>query len=268
MNRPIEIVAEVGINHNGDLTVAKELMTGAVTAGADAVKFQIYDPRKRPDIEEHPWRDLLFACELKRRQIYEIMEHGNRIDTEVFFSVIDPDRVAWTEEVDVKRYKMASKTALNLELYEAILKTGKPLCLSLGLAINDNGTINTAKRRQIRETLFSAHRNIIKDGFVSMVITLTTLYCQMKYPAGYENTNFIDKDDHTSIFPTNFFGYSDHTIGIHAAIVAMCYGARCIEKHITLDQGADGPDHKCSATIDDLAELCRHRDEIEKFLSS
>jgi len=267
MNRPIEIVAEIGINHNGDLAVAKELMTGAVTAGADAVKFQIYDPRKRPDIETHPWKDLLFACELKRRQIYELMEHGHRLDTEVFFSVIDPDRVSWAEEVGVKRYKMASKTALNLELYEMILKTGKPLCLSLGLAVNDNGTINVAKKRKIMATLFRAHRNNVKDGLIPLVTTLTTLYCQMKYPAEYKNINFIDKDDNTSIFPATFFGYSDHTIGIHAAIVAMCYGARCIEKHITFDQGADGPDHKCSATINDLAELCRHRDEIEKFLA-
>jgi len=247
----IEIIAEIGINHNGSLETAKQLVFGAKEAGADVVKFQVYDPAKRPDIEEHPFKDILFKSRMTKRFLYEVKNYADTAGIEFMASVFEADRVAWTEEIGMKRYKIASKSVYDKKLCKAIFDTGKPAIISYGM-FEDNRTICILK--------------MLADDEVENP-DIKRLYCVSNYPTLLEEVQFVEEIGDKSVNIFNFYdGFSDHTMGISAAKVALSLGAQIIEKHITLDTGMDGPDHICSATLEELKELCLFRDDVETIL--
>jgi sialic acid synthase SpsE len=241
--RKIEIIAEIGINHQGDMELAKELIHKAKKAGADVAKFQLRDQRNREGIDEHPWKEVVLETHLTKRQLYFLKAECDRANIEFMCSVFDVERVSWYEEVGGKRYKIASGNIHDKELADAIIKTGKNVIASYGM-------VDDSKNIWIQEMDMKKYKS---------------MYCVSKYPASFNDISFKDGIGE-NIFEMEYDGYSDHTVGITACIMAMSLGARIIEKHFTLDHVMEGPDHLLSAEPEELRQLCLHRDAIERIL--
>ncbi|MBU2177403.1 MAG: N-acetylneuraminate synthase family protein [Gammaproteobacteria bacterium] len=235
--RPIEVIAEIGINHNGDMDRARDMIAVARQRGADVAKFQIYDPAallnpEHPLLKPH-W-DTIRATELRQDNVAWLKAECDAQDIEFLASVFDVERVAWTEAEGMTRYKIASRSLYDAALAAAIKATGKPVLRSWG---------------------YYDGRQPPDVGW-----DVTEMYCISEYPTPLEHVDVAQF--------TRFGGFSDHTMGITASIMAMAHGARVIEKHFTLDPALPGPDHVCSITPDELERLCQTRDDIERILYS
>ena len=253
--RRVEIVAECGVNHNGDMALAAEMIREAKRCGADVAKFQIYKPERLLD-KDHPvlkphWETIL-KTELTRDDVEFLKRTCDTAGIEFLASVFHPDRVPWTEEIGMERYKIASRSIHNEGLAKAIAGTGKPIILSLGFDVRDRIPAISKFREAWQRT--------------------KQLYCIAEYPAPLSALEFLNPDlEDASIF-RHFYsyrghdGFSDHTIGITASVVAMSLGARIIEKHFTLNRSLPGPDQTCSIEPHELKQLCKMRDEIEVIL--
>jgi len=229
------IIAECGVNFQGDISIAKMLIWQAKSCGADLVKFQLYDTP-----HDHEWHDLLKKCQLTKDQAFELFNYGREVGIEVFFSVFDMERLGWCEEMGVNRYKIASGMNRNRELIDAVTSTGKETMLSC----------------LIEGTAYIPWTKFIK-----------VLYCVPMYPTPlselrFHRVNFSDKP--RGLFHHKFAGFSDHTIGIEASMVALSRGASIIEKHFTLDKNLEGPDHICSMTPNELRILVEFSKVVSK----
>lgn len=234
----IEIIAEIGQNHNGDMALAKKMIWQAKEAGCDVAKFQLYEARKLfTQSPDYPWFDYNCKTELTRDQVKELNEECKKADIEFMASVFDQERVDWLEELGVKRHKIASRTVKHDKpLIEKVYGTGKPVLMSLGMW----------DEKKFPETPDDA-----RTAF---------LYCISKYPTPLEDVQLHHVDF------TAFAGFSDHTIGTAAPIAAMARGARIIEKHFTLDKNMYGPDHLCSATAEEFRDMNLFRRDLEILL--
>ncbi len=231
-----EIIAEIGQNHNGDMALAKDLIARARDCGAEVAKFQVYDAPALFPREGTEWYDYNCRTELTRAQIGDLAETCEKAGIEFMASVFDVARVAWLEELGVRRYKIASRSIEDQPLIAALAATKKPIVASLGMW---NG---------------ADFPEIAAPGGVDF------LYCVSKYPTPLEDIHFgaIDFE--------RYAGFSDHTLGITASLAALARGAGIIEKHFTLDKDMHGPDHACSVTPGELAALCSFRDEVARCL--
>jgi sialic acid synthase SpsE len=220
-----EIIAEIGQNHNGDLALAKILIAKAADAGASAAKFQVYDARALFPKEGNEWFDYNCKTELSRADVDALASECARTGIEFMASVFDIERVAWLEAVGMKRYKIASRSISDKTLIDAVAATGKRMLVSLG---------------HWKEKQFPSMN---APGGVDF------LYCVSKYPTPLDEVHLA------SIDFKKYAGFSDHTIGINAPMVALARGARIIEKHFTLDKDMYGPDHSGSMSPKELAAL-------------
>jgi len=229
------IIAEIGQNHNGAMSIAKELICAAKEKGAHIAKFQLYDVDKifAPDFE---WYKEAKEAQLSKGQVVELSEICSKADIEFSASVFDIERFGWTEELGIKRYKIASRSIYDKNLVDSIASTGKDIIVSLGMYEEEG------------------FPNIIGKGKIDY------LYCVAKYPTMPEDLDFKNIDFE------KFSGFSDHTIGIMASIVAMARGAKIIEKHFTLDKKMHGPDHSGSMDPDELREIVKYAEDIENIL--
>lgn len=229
------IIAEIGQNHNGDMNVARKLIRLAREKGADIAKFQLYDVDKifSPDFE---WYREAKQAQLSREQITELAGECDRAGIEFMVSVFDLERLRWTEEIGMKRYKIASRSIYDKGLIGAVASTGKEIIVSLGMYKEKGFPIIKTKGE------------------------LRFLYCVSKYPTMPEDLDFLSVDF------DKYAGFSDHTLGIEAALVAMARGAKIIEKHFTLDKNMHGPDHSGSMDPNELGMLVEHAREMEKIL--
>lgn len=228
----MEIIAEIGQNHNGNMDLAAELIRSAKENGADVAKFQVYDARKLFPREGNPWFEYNCLTELSRENVRFIASECRRAGIEFMASVFDSERIAWLEEVGVRRYKIASRSVNDKALIAALRETGKPLVVSLGMW---------------KESQFPVIEHTAPVQF---------LYCVSKYPTelGDLKLSRVDFD--------RYAGFSDHTIGISASLAAFARGAEILEKHFTLDKAKYGPDHACSMTPDELREINRFRVDL------
>jgi sialic acid synthase SpsE len=231
----MEIIAEIGQNHNGDMQLARRLIAEAKAAGASVAKFQVYNARALFPKEGNEWFEYNCKTELSRADVETLAAACNDLGIEFMASVFDVERVAWLEAVGVSRYKIASRSVRDLPLIEAIAATGKRVIVALGMW---------------GEPGFPA---IQAPGGVEF------LYCVSKYPTELSDLHLNGVDF------TQYAGFSDHTIGIAAPIAALARGARIIEKHFTLDKAMFGPDHSGSMTPQELRELCRFRDALTQI---
>jgi sialic acid synthase SpsE len=223
----MEIIAEIGQNHNGDMELAKNLVKAAANNGAQVAKFQLYDAKALFTKEGNRWYDYNCKTELSRPQVEEMVKTCRQYRIEFMASVFDTERVQWLEALGVKRYKIASRSIHDEALIQRLCDTKKPLLISLGMWDRlDFPTIHTSA----------------DVGF---------LYCISNYPTSLESLRFEDVDF------TQYCGFSDHTVGIVAAQVALARGASVIEKHFTLNKALWGPDHAGSMTPDELNRLSR-----------
>ena len=228
----IEIIAEIGQNHNGEISLAKELIHSAKENGADVAKFQIYDAKSLFTKENNDWYDYNCKTELSYDEVLELAELCKSIEIEFMASVFDKKRIEWLEEVNVKRYKVASRSVDDKELIEALIETKKPLLISLGKWNGSGFPIDNSS------------------------LDIRYLHCISKYPTKLSELGLSKVDF------SRYSGFSDHTIGTHAAEIAMVMGAKIIEKHFTLDKKMYGPDHEGSMIPEELREIVEFKDDL------
>jgi N,N'-diacetyllegionaminate synthase len=232
------IIAEIGINHNGSIELAHELIRQAKIAGADIAKFQFYDPYKIFGPEgSFPNAEALaqaLTVQFGFDHARQLKGWCDQEGIEFMASVFDLERFEWTRTLGVSRHKIASRAAQDRDLCDRVLATGQETFVSLGFWSGDGVPYRQPNARY--------------------------MYCVPKYPTPYEDVRLP-----TSFADSIYDGFSDHTIGIEAALVAVGRGARVIEKHFTLNKGLPGPDHICSATPAELAELSRLARLMEKL---
>ena len=249
----IEIIAECGISHNGDMQLAQNMITVAKRMGADVAKFQLYSvdaifPDKRVMAQGRNWYDEVKKTELTYEQTAWLAAYCKKIGIEFLASCYDLERFAWLEEIGVRGYKVGTRYK-SRELIKTIAETGKETLISLE-----------------RDHVF--WRGICKEYFGNRA---KYLYCIPKYPTGLadlhlEMIGFTDTSNpNTAYYP--FDGFSDHSVGIEASMIAMARGARIIEKHFTLNKNdQSGPDHICSAEPHELKRLVEFARLVEKSL--
>lgn len=231
-----EIIAEIGQNHNGDMELARKLIQSAKDNGADVAKFQVFDADQVFGKKNNEWYEYNCKTQLSRENVLRLAEECRKAGIEFMASVFDAKRVEWLEEAGVKRYKIASRSIENKELMAAVVNTGKPVIISLG------------------------HWH--KAGFpkIKSPAPVRFLYCVSKYPAELEDLKLGSVDFN------KYAGFSDHTIGTMAALVALSRGAGILEKHFTLDKNMYGPDHSCSMMPEELRQIHDFRLKLKRCL--
>ncbi|CAN7462668.1 MULTISPECIES: N-acetylneuraminate synthase family protein [Microbacterium] len=252
--RPAYVIAEIGLNHNGDVDIAKKLIDVAARAGADAVKFQkrtpeISTPEHMRDVpRETPWGVMSYLdyrrrVEFGRDEYVEIGDHATMLGLDWFASPWDVPSVAFLEELNVVAHKVASASLTDTELLIALRETGKPVILSTGMS-----TIEQIDR---------ALDTLGTDRVVLMHATST-------YPLEPEEANLRVIATLRDRYPGVPVGYSGHERGLQISLAAVAIGAVAVERHITLDRTMWGSDHAASLEPTGLEHLVRDIRVIER----
>ena len=241
MNK-VFVIAEAGVNHDGDLDKAIKLIDVASDAGADAVKFQTFKaeqvvsercPKARYQLETMDDQESQFEM-LKRLELSQtdhdcLIAHCKDRHIEFMSSAFDEDSVRVLASKGLKRFKIPSGEITNLMYLRTVAAVADEIILSSGMAF--------------MEEIEDAVRVIQEIGFPKS--SLTILHCTSDYPALYEDLNLTAMLSIRDKFDVRV-GYSDHSIGIQIPLAAVAMGATIIEKHFTLDKGLSGPDHRAS----------------------
>jgi len=243
------VIAEIGLNHGGSYEVARDIMLKAKESGAKYVKFQTYKAENRVSKvyrsnnyfeevidTEHNLFEMFKKCEFTEEEWVSIFEYGREIGLNVFSAVFDLESLSLLERLNCPAYKIASMDLNNYPLIREIAKTRKPVILSTGMA----------SLGEIEKSV----NILISEGIEELII----LHCVSSYPANSSMLNLRAMDTLRNAFGFPV-GFSDHTIGIEAGIVAVSIGAACIEKHFTLDHSLEGPDHLFSLDPEELKAL-------------
>ncbi|HEX9744234.1 MAG TPA: N-acetylneuraminate synthase family protein [bacterium] len=231
------ILAEIGINHNGDVKIAEELIHAAKESGADGVKFQTFKAEDLVNRERSPeYYELFKKVELDRHSHEKLL--GTASDAGIAFisTPFGEDEAQFLSDLGVPAIKIASGDVTNHLLLEKVAGLNLPVILSTGMSY--------------MEEVVAARDVLVKNGCHEIVL----LHCVSRYPTTPGELNLRSIKTMLDEFP-DVIGFSDHTEGIWASIAAVSMGARFIEKHFTLDRKMDGPDHALSAEPDELKEL-------------
>jgi N-acetylneuraminate synthase/N,N'-diacetyllegionaminate synthase len=260
-----EIIAEIGINHHGDMWIAKRMIEQAKSCGADTAKFQLYDPYKLLDYTQFSavdWAEIV-RSQLTYEQIRDLRLYCDRVGIEFLASAFDLERLEWLERLEVKRHKIASRSIYDREYVKAVQRTGKPYLVSLGM-------VDSSKEEEVSTACRLMGR--AENGQWRFTQDVDFLYCVSEYPTPLEKIRLRPTMFRGDIgisfeydYEWHYSGFSDHTVGTTAAMVAIALGARVIEKHFTLDQSQPGPDQICSLEPLELRTLCEYRDEVERL---
>jgi|TARA_R100000995_G_C3479482_1_gene122994 sialic acid synthase SpsE len=236
------IIAEIGLNHNGNMEMAKCLIDEAHRAGADIAKFQFFDISEYfgPEFE---WYEECMKARIDYDKAEMLRDYCDKVGIEFMSSVFNLQGVEWAEKLGMKRYKIASRCIGQQDLFDAVGETGKDMIVSLGMWHDANPTAPLPT-------------HIKSKGKVDF------LYCVAKYPTMPEDVDF-DKID----FKDKYSGFSDHTIGMNAPLIAVARGAKILEKHFTLSKKMHGPDHQGSMEPNELRQLVKSAREFEEFMS-
>lgn len=251
------VIAEAGVNHNGDESMALELVRAAVAAGADAVKFQTFRAEKlvsanaakaayqTRETGEGNQLSMLRALELSEQSHRRVMDCCRDNGIEFMSTAFDVESLAFLVELGIRRIKIPSGEITNYPLLEAMTAYGLPLILSTGMSTLD-------EVRDAVEVIQAAWKKHRHDG--ALADNLTVLHCTSNYPAALEEVNLraMNTLARTLRLPV---GYSDHTVGTLVAPLACAMGAVVVEKHFTLDRSLPGPDHKASLEPEELASM-------------
>ncbi len=255
-------IAEIGLNHNGSLGLAFELIDSAINAGFDAVKFQSYKSEGRSSfsgrtskyvetiigVDETDFQ-MFSKYELSREDHLRIFDYCRKKNFPIFSAPFDLESVDLLDEMGVSVYKIASMELTNLKLLEKVANLKKPIILSTGMSsIGD-----------IEEALY-----VINSAGASQV---ALLQCTSIYPAPAEALNLRCIDTMKKAFNLPV-GYSDHFHGEYMSLVAVALGAKIIEKHITLNRKFEGPDHALSLEPHEQIEFIQKIRQVEQALGS
>lgn len=261
-SQPVLIIAEAGVNHNGDINMAKRLIDAAASAGADLVKFQTFNA-EQISIKTAPKADyqllqtdkdqtqfsMLKQLELTPRMHEELIDYCNEKKIGFFSTAFDIKSLDYLARLGLNRFKIPSGEITNLPYLRRIGQFGRPIIMSTGMATMDE--------------IGAALEALERAGTPRSVITV--LHCNTEYPTPMRDVNLLAMLSIANTFGVEI-GYSDHTIGNEVAIAAVALGATVIEKHLTLDRGLPGPDHNASIEPDEFASMVRSIRNIESAL--
>ena len=258
------IIGEAGVNHNGSLELAKQLIDVAFEAGVDFVKFQTFKTKKivsakakKANYQKQTVKDdddsqlsMIKKLELSEKVHYELFDYCKTKGIKFLSTGFDEESIDFLEKLGIDLFKIPSGEITNKLYLQHIAKKGKPVILSTGMA--------TLKEIEDALAVLSA------DGFATDNITV--LHCNTEYPTPMEDVNLrammhIKETFHVKV------GYSDHTLGIEVPIAAVALGAKVIEKHFTLDRNLPGPDHKSSLEPNELLAMVKAIRNTEKAIS-
>lgn len=255
---PTYVIAEIGVNHNGILEYAFELIDAAVDAGADAVKFQ---KRKLSDLYPRKYLEnanvgeknlnyllpILQRVELSDEDYYKIVDYCKEKNITFLCSAFDAESADFVDSLGVPAFKVASADMINLPLLDYLVRKGKPLIVSTGMS----------RMEEVEITV-----NFLKQRGAEFAL----LHCNSAYPAAFEDINlrFMDRLREFGV-PV---GYSGHERGIAVSTVASALGACIIERHITLDRTMDGPDHAASLEPHGFKKMVRDIRQVAAALGT
>ena len=245
---PAYIIAEIGINHNGDLEIAKKIIDAAVHAGADAVKFQKRTPEVSTPLEqqkvmrETPWGyitylDYRYKVEFNEEQYREIDRYCKEKGIDWMVSVWDEPAVDFMEKFDTPAYKVPSASLTDHNLLKYVRKTGKPVIISTGMS-----------------TMEQIHKGVNAVGEDNLLI----MHCTSTYPCEPEELNLRMIETLRKEFPKNPIGYSGHEVGLVPSAVAVALGACSVERHMTLDRAMWGSDQAASVEPGGFERLVKY----------
>ena len=256
------IIAEAGVNHNGDLEMAKRLIEKAAEADADFVKFQTfkadrivtaqarkagYQMKGRDQAEGQ--LEMIKRLEIDRPAHETLLAHCKSNEIGFLSTPFDEESVELLVELGIPAFKVPSGEITNVPYLRKIGATGLPVYLSTGMAT-------------LGEVEFAIQ--ILEEGGTRRD-EMTILHCNTEYPTPMGDVNLRAMQTMAAAFNVAP-GYSDHTLGIEVSIAALALGARVIEKHFTLDRNLEGPDHAASLEPQDLTEMVRAIRNVERAL--
>jgi len=248
-NEPVFIIAEAGVNHNGDVNLAKRLIDAAAEAGADAVKFQTFhaenvvtstadkaEYQKSTTSADETQYEMLKKLELPDGSFGDLSDYAKKHGLIFFSTPFDEESVDLLDQIGVPAYKIPSGEITNCPLLKKIAKKRKPVILSTGMS-----TLGEVEE---------AFNYLKKNGAGNIIL----LHCTTSYPAPPHSVNLRAMKTLQCVFSVPV-GYSDHTEGITIPIAAVALGASVIEKHFTLDRTLPGPDHLASLEPSDFSKM-------------
>ncbi|TDO77427.1 N-acetylneuraminate synthase [Flavobacterium chryseum] len=259
MNKVV-IIAEAGVNHNGDINVAKKLIDAAVDAGVDYVKFQTFKAdslvsksAKKAEYQSVNINDgddsqyaMLKNLELSHEDHLQLMAYCLERNIKFFSTAFDVEGVNYLNDLGLSFFKIPSGEITNYPYLKAVALCGKPVVMSTGMC----------SEIEIKNALDV----LMKFGLSKEIISI--LHCNTEYPTPMKDVNLKAMLAIQKTFDVEI-GYSDHTLGIEVPIAAVAMGARIIEKHFTLDRTLPGPDHVASLEPDELKNMVKAIRNIE-----
>lgn len=253
------IIAEAGVNHNGDMSLAKKMIDVASESGVDAVKFQTFKAEKLilKNIEKAPYQkvttnsneaqyDMLKRLEVTKEQTKELMDYCQKKNIIFLSTPFEKTSLDELDELEVPAFKIAATDLTNIQFLRQVAEKGRPIILSAGMCYLE-------EVEQALHALCPINKNII------------LLQCTANYPIQDAEANINVIKTFQKTFDV-LVGYSDHSQGVGASPYAVAVGAKVIEKHFTLDKDMEGPDHKASVTPDELKRLVSDIRRVEKYL--
>ena len=258
------IIAEVGVNHNGDIDTAKKLIDVASESDADVVKFQTFNaeslvtneaPKAKYQIDNTKNQDsqleMLKELELSKETFKDLSEYCQSKNIEFLSTGFDKESIKFLIDIGIKRVKIPSGEINNLPLLKYISTLGLPIIISTGMSYLS----------EVKDTFdYFLNQGVHKDQ-------ITLLHCTSEYPASIDSVNMKAMIRMRDEFNVNI-GYSDHTLNIETPIAAVAMGAEVIEKHFTLSRSMNGPDHAASLEPNELADMIVSIKNTEVLLGS
>ena len=263
-NHRIKIIAEVGVNHNGNINIAKKFIRLSKEAGADIVKYQVFtaknfvsakalkaDYQKKNSKKTKNQLEMLKGLELSRKTFSQIYYHCKKQKIEFLASIFDFENFDLIKKFNFKRIKISSGEINNFIYLDKVSKYKLPLIISTG-----GSTLSEIDK---------CINFLIKKGTALKEITL--LQCNSEYPSPFVDINLKVMETLKKNFDTDI-GISDHSLGIEVPIAAAALGAKIIEKHVTLNNRMKGPDHAASLGIKDFKIMISKIRNIEEAMGN
>lgn len=256
------IIAEAGVNHNGNISIARKMIDAAKKAGADYIKFQTFNPeklvsryaekasyQKESKNSNETQLQMLQKLVLPNEIFISIQKYCKQVGIGFLSTPFDLESIIFLESLDMDFWKIPSGEITNLPYLEAIAKTGRKVIMSTGMC-----TIE-----EILEAIAVLENNGISD--------IILLHCNTQYPTPFEHVNLRAMKSIADATGKKI-GYSDHTQGIEVPIAAVAMGAIVIEKHFTLDKMMEGPDHRASLDTSELENMVSAIRNIEQAIGT
>jgi N,N'-diacetyllegionaminate synthase len=262
LQKPCYLIAEIGVNHAGDVELAKKMVLAAVQSGADAVKFQTFTAKElvtagTPKVayqlsttspEESHYR-MIESLEFSRENHLPVINYCKELGVDFISTPYDVESARFLRDQGVTLFKTASADIVDYPLHSFLARNRLPVMISTGMA-------TLGEIEQVLSVYQKYHHNDI-----------TLLHCVSNYPCSHDSLHMRAMKTLQDAFGFPV-GFSDHSVDEYAAVMAVTLGATVIEKHFTLDKNMEGPDHKASSTPDEFRQLVHAVRTTERALGS